>query len=157
MRIADSFAVAALCVLVACTTDTESGDDEASSRHRVESAGAVTCYTEAAPANTCSLPAHCCFTTYARHHDGHCSQAECLFGTIACDGPEDCRDGERCCGHAITSSLAGTIGYSIACRASCDGPLAREICHPETGCSRGTCVNAYGVDNDLPRTLYVCE
>jgi hypothetical protein len=153
MRISDSLAVAALCALSACTTDTQSGD-EVSAR---QSLGAVTCYSQAAPENTCSLPAHCCFTSYSTHHDGRCSQAECVFGTIACDGPEDCRDGERCCGHAITSSLAGTLGYTVACRASCDGPLAREICHPETGCSSGTCVSAYGVDDDLPRTLYVCE
>jgi hypothetical protein len=160
------FALAALCALVACAGDTE--DDEVSARHRHHDAGVdaaqttgggtVTCYTEGAPANTCALPEHCCFTNYSAQHDGSCSSASCVYGTISCDGPEDCPTGELCCAHAITSSIAGTVGYTVSCQASCGAPpLDREICHPDTGCSTGRCVNTYGVDNDLPRTLYVCD
>jgi hypothetical protein len=178
MSTSHSFAVAALCALVACVGDT--GDEAVSARHHHHDAGVdaaqtgdagqtggdagqttggtVACYTEAAPTNTCSLPSHCCFTSYSAQHDGYCANAACSYGTISCDGPEDCSGGDVCCAHAIRSSTAGTVGYTVSCQASCgDAPLDREICHPESGCTSGTCVNAYGVDNDLPRALYVCE
>src|SRR5690349_16546686 len=102
------FALAALCALVACAGDTE--DDAVSARrhHHVDAGldaaqtgggngGTVSCYTEGAAANTCSLPAHCCFTNYSAQHDGYCSTASCAYGTISCDGPEDCSSGELCC------------------------------------------------------------
>jgi hypothetical protein len=166
------FALAALCALVACASDTEADAVSARHHHHVDAGldaaqtdggnggngGTVSCYTEGAATNACSLPAHCCFTNYSAQHDGYCSTASCAYGTISCDGPEDCSGGELCCAHAITSSTAGTVGYTVSCQASCgDAPLDREICHPDSGCSSGKCVNTYGVDNDLPRTLYVCE
>jgi hypothetical protein len=178
MSTSHCFALAALCALVACAGDTE---DDALARRRHHDAGVdatqtgvdagqtggdagqtgggtVSCYTEGAASNTCSLPAHCCFTNYSAQHDGYCSTASCAYGTISCDGPEDCSGGELCCAHAIRSSTAGTVGYTVSCQSSCgDAPLDREVCHPDSGCSSGTCVNTYGVDNDLPRTLYVCE
>src|SRR4051794_7943655 len=52
--------------------------------------GSVTCYLEANPAQTCTAPAHCCFSNYSAAHDGTCTTATCAYGTIACDGPEDC-------------------------------------------------------------------
>ena len=173
MSTSHSFALATLCALVACAGDTQ--DDEVSARHRHRDAGVdatqaggdagdtagggtVSCYTEGAAANACSLPEHCCFTNYSAQHDGYCSNASCAYGTISCDGPEDCPGGELCCAHAIRSSTAGTVGYTVSCQASCgEAPLDREVCHPDSGCSSGTCVSTYGVDNDLPRTLYVCE
>jgi hypothetical protein len=121
--------------------------------------GTVTCYTEGAPANTCSLPVHCCFTNYSAQHDGSCTTAACSYGTITCDGPEDCASGELCCAHAITSSTLGTVGYRLACQAGSCGTLRtdHEMCHPGGACSHGACVSAYGIANDLPRTLDICQ
>jgi hypothetical protein len=122
--------------------------------------GTISCYTEGDPTATCTLPTHCCFNNYSSQHDGGCSTSSCVYGTISCDGPEDCASGERCCAHAMRDPDYGTTGYTIACQAAACGidSLNVEICHPVTGCSNGgTCVTAYGNDNDLPRTLDVCE
>jgi hypothetical protein len=100
------------------------------------------------------------FTNYSAQRDGYCTNDTCAYGTIDCDGPEDCTAGELCCAHAITDPDYGTIGYTIACQAGACGaaPQNRELCHPSTGCSTGAaCVTAYGNDNDLPRTLDVCN
>src|SRR5213078_868731 len=51
-------------------------------------AGIVSCYTEGAPGNTCTLPIHCCFTNYSSQHDGFCMNTACTYGTIDCDGPD---------------------------------------------------------------------
>lgn len=123
--------------------------------------GSVSCYTEGAPDQTCALPDHCCFSNYSAQHDGSCSTSTCAYGTISCDGPEDCGQGEHCCAHAIIDPTEGLQGYSVACQANaCDAPpIGSELCHPDgSPCSTGgTCVTAYGNDNDLPRTLYVCR
>jgi hypothetical protein len=114
-------------------------------------AGTVSCYTEGAPATTCTLPEHCCFTNYSAQHDGACETSACAYGTISCDGPEDCGTGEHCCAHAI----------NVACQASACGapPVDNELCHPGgAACSNGgSCVTALGNANDLPRTLDVCR
>lgn len=164
-----------LCGLAACTETTGSSVDELR-KHRdagvtsvdapapVDAAastgsGIITCYTEGEPSATCALPVHCCFTGYTSQHDGYCTTDACAFGTITCDGPEDCAAGERCCSRAIVDPDNGTVGYTIGCSATACGapPYDYEVCHPLTGCSSGTCVSAYGNDNDLPRTLYICE
>jgi hypothetical protein len=163
-----------LCVLATCAEQAPP-DDEARHRHRdagltseVDAAtasspvaGTVSCYTEGSPATTCALPEHCCFTNYSAQHDGACETSQCAYGTIACDGPEDCGTGERCCAHAIIDPNDGLLGYSVACQASACGaaPVDRELCHPEgPACSTGgACVTAYGTNNDLPRSLYVCR
>lgn len=123
--------------------------------------GTVSCYSQAKPDRTCSSPEVCCFTNYSAQHDGYCSASACAWGTIACDGPEDCASGESCCAHATTDPEWGTTGWMLACSASACGapPLDRELCHPGgTPCSGGkACVSAFGVANDLPRTLYVCN
>lgn len=119
----------------------------------------VTCYSEGNPGATCTLPIHCCFSNYSAYHDGVCTTSSCLYGTITCDGPEDCPSGQLCCAHAVTDPTYGTT-YMLACQSGACGaaPLNQEICHPDTGCSTGaTCVTAYGNDNDLPRTLYICR
>ena len=172
-----TFATAALllllCGLATCADDTAPADE---ARHRLRDAavpeadasttpppvsGTVSCYTEGAPANTCTLPVHCCFSNYSAQHDGSCSTASCAYGTITCDGPEDCAQGERCCSHAIIDPDQGLLGYSVACQASACGaaPVDYELCHPGgPACSNGgTCVTAYGNDNDLPRTLSICR
>ena len=124
-------------------------------------AGSVSCYTEGAPAETCALPEHCCFSNYSAQHDGSCASTACSYGTISCDGPEDCGQGEHCCAHANIDPNEGLTGYTVACQATaCDAPpIGSELCHPGgPACSTGgSCVTAYGNDNDLPRSLYVCR
>src|ERR1043165_1067864 len=58
--------------------------------------GTVSCYSEYAPSATCTLPSHCCFSNYSAEHAGSCDTAACTWGTIDCDGPEDCAIGQRC-------------------------------------------------------------
>ncbi len=125
----------------------------------------VACYTEGFPTNTCTLPVACCFSDYSSQHDGYCSTDPCPWGTLTCDGPEDCTSGGVCCANPLFDSTDGSlIGYRVACQPGpCGSSLAvRELCHP-TGTTQGTCssasaqcVSAYGNDNDLPPILYVC-
>lgn len=121
----------------------------------------VSCYTEGNPTATCTLPVHCCFSNYSSEHDGFCTSNACTWGTIDCDGPEDCATGEHCCSHVLRSSDGSLAGYSIGCQASAcgDAPASYELCHTAApACSNGgTCVSAYGTANDLPRTLDVCD
>jgi hypothetical protein len=164
-----------LCSLATCAEQAPQPDDEA--RHRFRDggvtravdaaaspspvAGTVSCYTEGAPATTCTLPEHCCFSNYSAQHDGSCETASCGYGTITCDGPEDCGHGESCCAHAIIDPDDGLRGYTVACQASACGaaPVDQELCHPTGPACRngGTCVTTYGADNDLPRTLSICQ
>jgi hypothetical protein len=164
---------AAALALAACTV-VHDGTANQESKHHVDAAvhhspdaspttssvGSVTCYTEGDPGATCTLPVHCCFGGYSSDHDGFCTTQTCNFGTITCDGPEDCAAGERCCAHAFVDPDFGTLGYMLACQASaCGAAPDEEICHPASGCSTAgaSCVTAYGNDNDLPRTLYICR
>jgi hypothetical protein len=121
----------------------------------------VSCYTEGNPAQSCTLPTHCCFSNYSSQHDGFCSNNACIYGTITCDGPEDCTGGQHCCSHALFDSGGSVNGYSMACQASACGaaPANYELCHTDgAACSNGgTCVSAYLRDNDLPRTLDICQ
>jgi hypothetical protein len=121
----------------------------------------VSCYTEANPAQSCALPVHCCFSNYSSQHDGVCATTACVYGTIECDGPEDCQGGQHCCSHALFASDGSLDGYAMQCQASACGaaPASYELCHPSgPPCSNGgTCVTAYLNDNDLPRTLDICH
>lgn len=126
--------------------------------------GVVSCYSEGAPTATCTLPSHCCFSNFTAAHNGACSSSTCSWGTIECDGAEDCAAGGRCCSHVIRDASDVPIGYQIACQAEPCGspPVSEELCHPTTApagtCSTGTsCVTAYGNNNDLPRSLFVCR
>lgn len=126
-------------------------------------AGVVSCYSEGNPGATCTLPTHCCFTNYSSQHNGQCTSSACTWGTITCDGPEDCPAAQRCCSHAIVDSSDTVIGYSLACQATACGsqPLNEELCHPTLTpagtCSAGQCVTTVNHNNDLPRTLYICR
>lgn len=127
-------------------------------------AGIVSCYTVGDPGATCTLPVHCCFSNYSSSHDGSCMTSSCSWGTITCDGPEDCPSGQRCCSHVLVDPENGITGYSLACQASACGPAPanQELCHPTSSaagtCSTGTaCVTALGNDNDLPPSLYICQ
>lgn len=120
----------------------------------------VTCYTEGNPAQSCQLPTHCCFTNYSSQHDGACSSGACAYGTIECDGPEDCGSGQHCCSHLMRDEN-GMASYVIGCQATACGaaPANYELCHDGgPACSNGgSCVTAYLNDNDLPRTLELCQ
>ena len=174
------FTIATLCGLAACAADTS--DEDAADRRKprppttqvdagttpqpdassggTSGDGTVSCYTEGAPSNTCSLPVHCCFTNYSAQHNGYCTSDSCAWGTLDCDGPEDCATGEHCCSQQLQDA-DGIAGYRVACQASACGapPTGEELCHPNSAsCGSGeTCVTAYGNNNDLPRSLYICR
>ncbi len=167
-------ALLSVCGLAACAETTGSSIDELRKRKdagvsidaspiadasSTTLGGVIACYTEGAPSTTCTLPVHCCWTNYSSQHDGYCSTDACAWGTETCDGPEDCAAGEVCCSRAIFDTSGDKIGYSMACSATACGapPFDYELCHPSTGCSSGTCVTAYGNDNDLPPELYICQ
>ena len=162
-------AFVSMCALAACSSREDGttldrkvrAPDASVTQVDAAETGDLTCYTEGNPSQTCTLPVHCCFSNYSSQHDGYCTTDTCAYGTIDCDGPEDCAGGEHCCSHALLASDGSLTGYSIACQASACGaaPGSYELCHPDgPACSSGgTCVTAYGNDNDLPRTLDICQ
>ncbi|HEY5924883.1 MAG TPA: hypothetical protein VIV11_24550 [Kofleriaceae bacterium] len=115
--------------------------------------GTISCYTQGAPSTTCTLPSHCCFTNYSAYHNGYCTTDSCGWGTITCDGPEDCSSGQQCC------ATKSDGGWSLACSNTACGapPLGEELCQSSETCSGRSCVSAYDVNYDLPRTLNVCR
>jgi hypothetical protein len=127
-------------------------------------AGIVACFTEGFPDTTCALPTHCCFNPYSSQHDGECAATACSWGTINCDGPEDCAGGQHCCAHALVDS-DGITGYRLACQTAACGaaPANQELCHTTTSaagtCSTpgSRCVPAAGNDSDLPPSLHICQ
>jgi len=126
--------------------------------------GAVSCYAEYAPSTTCALPTHCCFSNYSVQHTGSCETSSCSWGTIDCDGPEDCGGGQHCCARVIIDPNEGIMGYKLACQATACGaaPANVELCHPgptaAATCGSGkTCVSAATADHDLPRSLSICQ
>ena len=151
---------AAALALAACTNGGDV-DDEARRRPDAPAAPApdappssgvtVSCYSEGAPSRTCASPDHCCFSNYSAQHNGYCTTDTCAWGAIYCDGAEDCASGESCYG------VQSEFGWVLSCRSSSAG-TNEELCHPGDTCKNGgTCVNAYGVAYDFPRTLYVCR
>ncbi len=159
-----------LCLFAACDDGLRQSADEARHRHpdaavssvdaATTSGGTIACYTEGYPTQSCSAPDHCCFNNYSAQHDGYCTTDTCAYGTILCDGPEDCASGEHCCAHAITDPLQGTTGYMIACQATACGtpPLNQELCHDSSTCSNGgSCVSCGIADYDLPKVLSICQ
>ena len=126
--------------------------------------GVVSCYSAFAPSATCALPTHCCFTNYSSEHAGSCETAACGWGTIDCDGPEDCGAGQHCCAHAIIDAEDGVTGYKLACQTDACGaaPVNVELCHGGAGatstCDGGrACVSAGSYYYDLPGTLSICQ
>jgi len=124
--------------------------------------GSVGCYADVDPRAVCTLPIHCCFTNYSSQHNGSCTTEACVWGTITCDGPEDCAAGQHCCAHAILDGDNTAVGYTLACQASACGaaPVNQELCHRggAATCATGkTCVTTFGNDNDLPRELDICK
>jgi hypothetical protein len=119
----------------------------------------VTCYASYDPAATCSLPVHCCFSNYSAAHNGECTTSSCAWGTIDCDGPEDCASGASCCSQALVGA-DGIEGYRMACQADACGPIpdSYELCHTSATCDGGrSCVTAYGNAPEFPRTINICK
>jgi hypothetical protein len=83
-----------------------------------------------------------------------------VWGTIDCDGPEDCSNNGHCCSTQLYDNN-GLLGYRIACQATeCASSIyVEELCHPNgPACANGgDCVNVLGHNNDLPRALYICR
>jgi len=166
--------IIAMCALAACVGDIATDENTDESRKHPKDAGTsidaaptppppppsdntVTCYSEGNPGATCSLPTHCCFGNYSSQRNGECSNNACFWGTIACDGPEDCPAAQHCCGHALLDPIEGLTGWTLACQADACGapPANEELCHASgPGC---TCTSAYLINNDLPRTLSICR
>ena len=143
------------------TTQMPDGDGSGSTGGSTSIDGqAISCYTQGNPTATCTLPTHCCFSNFSAQHDGFCEASECAWGTIECDGPEDCTSGGHCCSHQLTDSN-GLIGYRVACQAAACGasPANEELCHGNgPACANGgTCITAFGNNNDLPRSLSICR
>ena len=149
-----------LGALAACAVDT-TGEDPSERRKPKSPAivdagttGTVSCYSQIAPSATCSLPVQCCFSSESLHHDGICSTSSCTWGTIACDGPEDCASGQQCC------ATYTATGVRLACQtgACLAPPYGDELCHEPSICPDGRwCITAFGTQPALPRTLAVCR
>jgi len=173
-------AIVISCALAACVPDTSTDDELEARKHYRDAAsvdmstpppadaptssgtgGSVTCYSEGNPGASCKLPVHCCFTNYSSAHNGECTSNSCAWGTISCDGPEDCGGGQHCCAHNTIDPVEGSIGWTLSCQSSaCGAPsVNEELCHPGgAACSNGgSCTSTYLVNNDLPRTLYICR
>lgn len=127
--------------------------------------GVVACFTEGAPAQTCSPGVACNFNNYNSFHDGFCSNAYAqTYGLETCDGAEDCPAGSHCC--VVGSWNGDTPLWTIACQTEAcpGGPGNYEMCHPSTTAA-GTCsdaartcmtANAAG-DYSIAANLYVCN
>jgi hypothetical protein len=160
------FICVALCALAACENARAGSETQAARHHNPDAAvvsspdastatgNTVTCYSEGDPTATCTLPVHCCFTDYSSFHDGTCTTEACAWGTISCDGPEDCASGQSCCANTLYDAAGDIAGVAVACTSS---TCETEICHTTSDCSSGTCVTAYGNDNSLPRALNICQ
>jgi len=123
------------------------------------SARTVACYSQGAPATTCSGSDHCCFHNYSATHDGYCATDACPFGRIECDGPEDCASGNVCCAERITDPSGVALAYVVACRSgnACASDTW-QLCHAGTGaCPSGqSCQPTGPINSELPHVLDVC-
>ncbi|HUS28192.1 MAG TPA: hypothetical protein VMZ53_06775 [Kofleriaceae bacterium] len=139
------------------TSDGNPGDGNGNTGSTSIDGQTVSCYSQAAPATTCTVPAHCCFSNFSAQHDGSCQATACTWGTIECDGPEDCTNNGHCCSTHLSDSN-GFIGYRLRCQAAACGAQQEELCHTGgAACGTGSCVTAFGNNNDLPRSLFICR
>jgi hypothetical protein len=156
-------AFAVLSALGACVDDTapEEIADEALDRRKPKPSptptpppgGTFTCYSTTDPGATCSAPQQCCFDGTASH-SGACGSSCSSWGTLACDGPEDCSNGQRCC--ATMTGAGVTVGCADTCLPYFQG--GDELCHEPSVCDGGRwCITAYGTQPALPRTVAICR
>ena len=77
----------------------------------------------------------------------------CTGSPIACDGPEDCRPDQVCCGR--TNSFAGALFYErVRCESNCEGTNLVPFCGGNASiCQSGTTCQPSGI---LPQYL-VCR
>lgn len=121
-----------------------------------EASGVYDCHAKSSPDQTCSAPSACCFDDSPAHY-GACSAAGAAcasYGTLTCDGPEDCPTGEKCC-----ATVTGD-GVYVGCEAACLSPFdgGDELCHEPSICSDGRwCVTADGTQPALPPTVSICR
>jgi hypothetical protein len=124
-----NLAMVALLVLVGCGSKT-SGDNDAATgdgggggtddaAQPDASTAGITCGTM-----TCTTGMDCCITFANPMYECIAGGSRCQGISQACDGPEDCTMGERCCG--------ATGGGDIACQ---PGGMCRELCHTPADCS----------------------
>lgn len=103
--------------------------------------GVITC----GPNLACDLEKDgaCCITVAGLQGPEYtCTKKQCSGGFISipqpCDGPEDCKDGEICCGAASQQA-----GANVVCATQCDPPpngQAFQFCHKDGDCADGeTC------------------
>ena len=79
-----------------------------------------------------------------------CDLPECTTTTAACDGPEDCVNGQKCCGTTRAGGLPGAGTYeNFSCSADCSGRTRWEACHEGEGtCPSGLiCANSQLLTN----------
>lgn len=159
------FVIATLSALAACVDDTGSEEiaDEALDRRKPKpsptptspppTSGSVTCFSTTNPSATCSAGQQCCFDGTASH-SGTCATSCSSWGTLSCDGPEDCSNGQRCC-----ASFTGT-GVKVGCADTCLPYFqgGDELCHEPSVCDGGRwCITSYGTQPALPRTTAICR
>jgi len=99
--------------------------------------GRETCCVRSLSVDSCIDSTHTC----------GCGTLDCRATAVRCDGPEDCADGESCCGSTVDSNDAN--GYTgFACAAECASDQ-RVACHAgQTACPIGLiCANSQFLTN----------
>ena len=155
--------IGAITALAGCVGDAEDADELERKKPKPGStvdagagttSGVYTCYATSAPAQTCTTAQACCFDgTF--EHSGSCSSSACTtYGSLRCDGPEDCSDGQKCCATITRDGV--TVGCAAECLPYFEG--GDELCHEPSFCSGGrSCITAYGTQPALPRTVSICR
>src|SRR5690349_784 len=120
----------------------------------------ITCFSGGAPDTVCTGADHCCFSNYSALHDGYCATTTCEFGTLNCDGPEDCPAGNVCCAQRFTDPSGVALSYTVACRTGSSCPSGTwQLCHSTApangGCPAGTTCQS-GVNFELPKAIQNC-
>jgi hypothetical protein len=92
------------------------------------SPGTVACASPADGGASCPVPSQvCCYATLDVT-GGSCTPAgACQGNAAACDGPDDCPTGQRCC--------SDTSGFVTTCSAQC--PPLQEVCGGGSQCPGG--------------------
>jgi hypothetical protein len=92
------------------------------------SPGTVACASQADGGGSCTVPSQvCCYPTLDVT-GGSCTAAgACQGNAAACDGPDDCTNGQRCC--------SDTSGFVTTCAAQC--PPLQEVCGGGSQCPGG--------------------
>jgi len=90
----------------------------------------------------CTAGAQYCCADPPQQVECKLSGQGCTGSRVRCDGPEDCGQGQLCCG---TLNGAQTQYNEVMCDNNC-GSNERVFCHSTSQCATGTCQ----VDSLLP-------